>query len=87
MMRTPPAADAAHAHQIEGDKAQQGLAREFGLANQLGLGQTPHCLDPAKGLFNALAHLQTGLVTLMALDAAIDCGMLVFGHAACALQG
>ncbi len=80
MMRVPPAADAAHAHQVVGGKAQQGLARELGLADQLGLGQTTHRLDPAKGLLDALAHLQTGLVTLVALDAAIDGRVLVLGR-------
>jgi hypothetical protein len=69
MMRVPPAADAAHAHQVVGGKAQQRLARELGLTDQLGLGQTTHRLDPAKGLLDALAHLQAGLVALVALDA------------------
>jgi hypothetical protein len=48
MMRFPPAADAAYAHQVVGGKAQQRLPRELGLADQLGLGQTAHGLDPAK---------------------------------------
>lgn len=61
MMRVPPAADAAHAHQVVGGKAQQRLTRE------LGLGQTTHGLDPAKGLLNALAHLLTGLVALVSV--------------------
>ncbi len=48
MMRVPPAAQTAHAHQVVGGKAQQRLPRELGLADQLGLGQTAHGLDPAK---------------------------------------
>ncbi|MCY1290418.1 hypothetical protein D9M70_395620 [compost metagenome] len=62
MMCVPPAAEAAHAHQVEGGKAQQRLACKFGLTNQLGLGQTSHRLDPAECLLDALAHLQAGLV-------------------------
>ncbi len=71
MMRVPPAADAAHAHQVVGGKAQQRLTRELGLTDELGLGQTTHGLDPAKGLLNALAHLLTGLVALVSGDPGI----------------
>lgn len=69
MMRIPPAADAAHANQVVGGKAQQRLPRELGLTDQLGLGQTAHCLGPAKGLLDALAHLQAGFVAIVPLDA------------------
>ena len=79
-MRIPPAAQAAHAHQVVGGKAQQRLTRELGLTDQLGLGQTTHRLDPAKGLLNALAHLQAGFVALVPLDATIDCRVLVLGR-------
>ena len=65
-MRIPPAADAAHSHQVVGGKAQQRLARDLGLTDQFGLGQTTHRLDPAKGLFDTLAHPQALLVALVA---------------------
>ncbi len=80
MMRVPPAAQTAHAHQVVGGKAQQRLARELGLTDQFGLGQTTHCLDPAKGLLDALAHFEAGLVALVAPDAAIDRRVLVLGR-------
>ena len=40
MMRAPPAAQATHAYQVEGGKAQQRLAGELGLTDQPGLGQS-----------------------------------------------
>ena len=80
MMRIAPAADAAHAHQVEGGKAQQRLPRELGLTNQFGLGQTAHRLDPAKGFLDALAYLLAGLVTLVPLDATIHRRVLVLGR-------
>ena len=80
MMRVPPAADAAHSHKVVGGKAQQRLARELGLTDQLGLCQTTDGLDPAKGLFDALAHLQTGLVARMPLGAPIDGRVLFLGR-------
>lgn len=80
MMRIPPAADAAHAHQVVGGKAQQRLTRELGLTDQLSLGQTTHGLDPAKGLLDALAHLQAGFVALVPLDATIHRRVLVLGR-------
>lgn len=79
MMRVPPAADAAHAHQVVGGKAQQRLSAQFGLTDELGLGQTAHRLDPAKGLLNAFAHLQTGLVALMPRDSGVHRRVLVLG--------
>ena len=80
MMRVPPTAQTAHAHQVVGGKAQQRLARELGLTDQFGLGQTAHCLDPAKGLLDSLAHFEAGFVALVALDAPIDCRVLVLGR-------
>ena len=80
MMRVPPAADAAHAHQVVGGKAQQRLTRELGLTDELGLGQTTHGLDPAKGLLDALAHLQAGLVALVPRDSGVDRRVLVLGR-------
>jgi hypothetical protein len=76
----PPAADAAHAHQVVGGKAQQRLLRELGLNDQLGLGQTAHGLDPAKGLLNALEHLQAGLVAIVPRDPGIHRRVLVLGR-------
>ncbi len=80
MMRVPPATQAAHAHQVVGGKAQQRLARELGMANGLGLGQTAHCLGPAKGLLDAHAHLLTGLVALVPLGATVHRRVLVLGR-------
>jgi hypothetical protein len=39
-MRVPPATQAAHVHPVVSGKAQQRLARELGMANEFGLGQT-----------------------------------------------
>ena len=71
MMRIPPAADAAHSHQFVDGKAKQRLACT------LSLGQTAHRLDPANDLLDALAHLQTGLVVLVTLNAAVHSKVLV----------
>lgn len=68
MMRIPPAAETAHTHQVVGGKAQQRLTRELSLTDQLGLGQTTHGLDPAKGLLDALAHLQAGFCSPRAAE-------------------
>jgi hypothetical protein len=80
MMRVPPAADAAHAHQVVRGKAHQRLPRQFGLADEFGLGQAAHALHPAKGFLNALAHFQAGLVAFLPLGAAINGRVLVFGR-------
>jgi hypothetical protein len=80
MMRVPPATDAAHAHQVVRGKAHQCLARQFGLANEFCLGQATHRLHPAKGLFDALAHFQAGLVAFVPLGAPVDGRVLVFGR-------
>lgn len=79
MMRVPPVAQATHEHRVVGGKAQQRLARELGLTNQFGLGQTAHRLDPAKGLFDAFAHLQSGLVVFMSRDPGVHRRELVLG--------
>ena len=65
---------------VVGGKAQQRLTRELGLTDELGLGQTTHGLDPAKGLLNALAHLLTGLVALVSGDPGIHRRVLVLGR-------
>jgi len=65
-MRVPPAADAAHSYQVVGGKAQQRLAREFGLTNEFC--QTAHRLDPAKGILDARARTQAGLIALVQCD-------------------
>lgn len=41
MMRVPPLAQTAHAHQVVGSKAHQCLARKFGLTDEFGLGMRP----------------------------------------------
>jgi hypothetical protein len=69
MMRVPSATQVVHAHQVVGGKAQQRLPRWLGVADELGLGQAVHCLGPAKGLLDALAHLLTGVVALVPSDA------------------
>lgn len=79
-MPVPLAVDAANSHQIVGGKAQQRQPRELGLTDQFGLVQTAHGLDPAKGLFDALAHLLTGLVTLVPLDVPVHRRVLVLGR-------
>ena len=48
MMRVPPAAQTAHAHQVVGGKAQQRLARELGLTDQFGLARPPTVLIQPK---------------------------------------
>ncbi len=48
MMRVPPAADAAHSHQVVGGEAQQCLACELGLTDQLGLARPPTVLIQPK---------------------------------------
>ena len=80
MMRIPPATHGAHAHQVVGRKAHQRLPGQLGLTLELGLGQSAHGLDPAKGLFDALAHLQTGLVARVPLGAPIDGRVLLLGR-------
>jgi len=60
MMRIPPATHGAQAHQVVGCKAHQRLPSQLDLTLELGLGQSTHGLNPAKGFFDALAHLQTG---------------------------
>lgn len=80
MMRVPPLAQCPKAHQVVGGKPHQCLAREFGLADEFGLGQTTNRLHPAKGLFNTLAHFQAGLVTRVALGAPINGRVLRLGR-------
>ena len=80
MMRIPPATHGAHAHQVVGRKAHQRLPSQLGLNLELGLGQSAYGLDPTKGLFDALAHLQTGLVARMPLGAPIDGRVLLLGR-------
>jgi hypothetical protein len=53
LMRVPPATDCPEAHQVVGAKAHQRLPLELGLADQPGLDQAVHGLDPAKGLLDA----------------------------------
>ena len=79
-MRVPLAVDAANSHQVVGGKVQRRQPRELGLTDQFGLGQTAHGLDPAKGLLDALAHLLTGLVTHVPLDAPVHRRVLVLGR-------
>lgn len=76
MMRIPPATDRAHADQVVGVKAQQHLPAEFGMPNDLGLGQSAHGFDPttAKGLFDALTQGEAALVTGVPSGAALNGG-------------
>jgi len=46
---------------VVGRKAHQRLSSQLSLALEFGLGQSTQGLDPAKGLFDALAHHQTVL--------------------------
>jgi len=72
---TPPSAPTASACSTKTWRACSSSASSTaptgcrGLTLELGLGQSAHGLDPAKGLFDALAHLQTGFVARVPLGA------------------
>ena len=72
LRRIPPATDRAQAHLAVGGKAKQHLSAEFGMRRELGLGQTANGFDPAKGLFDALAHAQAALVAGVPSGTAIN---------------
>jgi len=63
-----------------GRKAHQRLLGQLDLTLELGLCQSADGLDPANGLFDTLAHLQTGFVARMSLGAPIDGQVLLLGR-------
>lgn len=80
MMRVPPATQPTHAHQVTRGKAHQRLPRQFGMSDELGLGKAAHCLDPAKGLFDALSYFEAGLVAFVSFGTPIYGRVLVLGR-------
>jgi len=87
MMRAQPATEAADAHEVVGSKTQQRLVRHLGPADELGFGQSPHRLNPGKGLFDALTHLEALAISGVASHAPVHHRVSVLGrHVGCDLE-